>query len=177
MREVNRALSQKYVSTDGGLSWGINESNISASDSNQSGDAVSLRGRGNHNDGRTHVTYYARDISGDFPLVAYQHQRGQKAAGIDLSQRLSEDLSIRLKHDWQQRLDDGDTQSNHRTGAESSSSSLQVNYDIDEKLSFSGEVRHQTATDADPLNLQLKAIAMATPMQFRVVIDLMRQLK
>ena len=152
-RSESRA-EPKYVSTDGGLSWGISESDISASDSNQSGDAVSLRGRGNHNDGRTRVNYYARDISGDFSSGGNHHQRGQRAAGIDLSQRLSEDLSIRLKHDWQQRLDDGDTQSNHRTGAqESSSSSLQVNYDIDEKLSFSGEVRHQTATNADPLNL------------------------
>ena len=60
---------------------------------------------------------------------------------------------MRIKHDWQ-RLGDGDVQSNHRTGAhESSSSTLQVNYDIDDKLSLSGEVRHQTATSPDPSNL------------------------
>ena len=152
-RSESRA-EPRFYSTDGGLNWSINESDITAADSSQSGDAISLRGRGAMNQGRTHVNYYARDISEDFFSSGNYHQRGQKARGIDLSHRLNEDLSMRLKHDWQQRVGDGETLSNHRTGAgKSSISTLQINYDIGDKLTLSGEVRHQTATDVDPLNL------------------------
>ncbi len=152
-RSESRA-EPKYFSTDGGLTWGINESAITAADGNQTGDAVSLRGRIATNEDRTQVNYYARDISEDFSSSGYQHQRGQKAAGVDLSHRLNQDLSVRLKHDWQERVGAGEIQSNYRTGAtESSSSTLQVNYDVSDKLTLSSEVRYQTATDADPLNL------------------------
>ncbi|MGB1159178.1 MAG: hypothetical protein ACPG3V_07225, partial [Porticoccaceae bacterium] len=151
-RSESRA-EPKYLSTDGGLSWGINESQITAADSNLTGDASSLQGDATFLDGRIDLSYYARDIAEGFSSGGSHHQRGQRAAGLDISHRVNQDLSLRFKHDRNSQLGDGDAQSNRRSGAlDSNTSSLHASYKMGDKFTLSGELRHQASSVADSAN-------------------------
>jgi hypothetical protein len=151
-RSESRA-EPKYLSTDGGLSWGINESEITAADSNLTGDASSLQGDATFLDGRIDLSYYARDIAEGFSSGGSHHQRGQRAAGLDISHRVNQDLALRFKHDRNSQLGDGDAQSNRRSGAlDSNTSSLHASYKMGDKFTLSGELRHQASSVADSAN-------------------------
>jgi len=132
-----------YQSTDGGLSWGEAEADITASDSNRSGDAISLHGRSAFSEGRMGLTYYARNFSDGFSSGGTHHQRGQEASGFDLNHRFSEQLSARLKHHQQTEL------SETSTDQTASSSTVQGTYWLGDKLSFTGELLHRVNNGID----------------------------
>ncbi len=159
--ESQSRAESRHISTDGGLSWGIDENDISLDDENNIslddkdsiGSAFSLHGESDFFDERVVFNYYYREIEEDFSSNATGHQQGQKAAGIDFDYQISENLGMRLKHDSQRQIEDGSAQSNNQSGAEETDTTIfQTEYQQSKKLTLTGELRHQDAKEIDTTN-------------------------
>jgi len=105
-------------------------------------------------DGRSNLSYYGRDVTKGFFSGSSGRLRGKKAAGFDLNHRVNDDFSVRLKH-HQQALtkEQGETLEDDQS---SSSSTVQATYNMTDKLSLTGELRHRDVGDkkVDSLALQ-----------------------
>jgi len=130
----SESLSEpQFYSDDGGLSWGVKT--FSSTDSAVvSGDAFSLRGQATLSEGHTTISYYGRSITEAFHSGYSNHLVGQKSIGFDVDHRFNERLSVRLKHHQQAEQD--------KTDDKDSSSTLQLAYDLSDKLQLTGELQH-----------------------------------
>ncbi|MDP6969228.1 MAG: hypothetical protein QGG88_08955, partial [Gammaproteobacteria bacterium] len=146
-------VAPRYISTDGGLSWGIAETPVSSVDADTEGKALSVRGQFQSLDERVRVGYYYRQLDAGFSAEASTHQQGWQAVGQNVSVQVNEQLDLRLKYDHLWRHGAGNAQANNEVGAQSTRvTSVQVNTQVSERLSVSAEMRHQRATQADSNN-------------------------
>ena len=133
----------RFYSTDGGLSWQKNADDSIVDEGSLSGDGISIRGVASLSEGRTDLNYYARKITSGFSSGQADHIRGKRAVGFDIGHRFDDSLSMRLEHHRQALAEDkGDDQ-------ETTSSTIQVAYDLTDRLMLTGELMHRTAAGKD----------------------------
>ncbi len=131
-----------FVSTDGGLTWGIEEP-INPQDEADSGSAWSIKGDASFLQDRLSLDYYYRQVGDEFSTSATDHEQGKKGAGLNLFYGLSDNTGLRYKHDSQWLINEGSQEAQLQVdGKEKHTDTLQLQYD-NGPIRLTGEYRHQ----------------------------------
>ena len=132
-----------YISTDGGLSFTA----LNTSDDFDQGEALSLKVQTHLFDQKLNLTSYYKIIEKGFSLSKTISQQGKKLKGASLKLNLSPNTQLTARHDIQKLLSDGNPQSSLQVGAtQTKTTQAQLTHTKD-KLTLTGEYRHQELND------------------------------
>lgn len=138
-----------YLSTDGGLSF------TSLSSNSEQGKAFSLKGE-MYLFGNVGINSYYKKIGKMFSSPSTASLQGKELMGFSSTLDLSSNTRLRVAHDIQKLLDNGDTDTDEQTPVDTfktETSTAQIVHEMD-KFKLTGEYRRQTLQEKARQNAQ-----------------------
>jgi uncharacterized repeat protein (TIGR01451 family) len=130
-----------FISTDGGLSF----TELPTGDLDK-GTAYGLKGEAHLFD-RLGLTSYYKKIEKGFSSTSTTSQQGKELMGAGATFDITSKTRLKVTHDIQKLIDDGNPQTRLQVGAQKTeTSSVQITHQM-EKLKLTGEYRHQEVTE------------------------------
>ena len=127
-----------FISTDGGLSF----TELPTADSDK-GKAFGLKGQARLFD-RLGLTAYYKRIEKGFSSAATTSQQGKELMGAGATVDITPKTRLKVSHDIQKLIDDGNTQSELQVGAKKTeTTTVQLQSQLTEKLEATAEYRRQ----------------------------------
>jgi uncharacterized repeat protein (TIGR03803 family) len=142
--ESESEATGSFISTDGGLSF-----RELPTGEFSSGEAYGLKVESYSFENRLGLTAYYKFVDSEFSSSATSSQTGKELSGFEATYDLDADTRIKLSHDIQKLVDDGNTQTQLQVGAkESQTSRVQVSKDLlDDRLKLTTEYQHQEVVE------------------------------
>ena len=131
-----------FISTDGGLNF----TELPTAETSK-GKAYGVKGEAKLLDNKFGVDGYYKRVENDFSSSATSSQQGKDMYGVSGTYDLSDKTRVKVTHDTQKLLDDGNLQTQLQVGAtKTETTSVQVVHTAD-KLRLTAEARHQDVTE------------------------------
>ena len=131
-----------FISTDGGLNF----TELPTAETSR-GKAYGVKGEARLLDNKLGVDSYYKRIEKDFSSSATSSQQGKEMYGVSGTYDLSDNTRVKVTHDTQKLIDDGNAQTQLQVGAtKTETTSAQIVHTSD-RLKLTGEIRHQEITE------------------------------
>jgi uncharacterized repeat protein (TIGR01451 family) len=142
LAETESSAMGSFVSTDGGLSF--TELAVSNSDK---GKAYGIKGEA-YILGRLGLTGYYKRIEKGFSSSATSSQQGKELIGGAATFDLTSKTRLKVAHDIQKLIDDGNAQTETQVGArKTETTTAQITHQAGKRLKLTGEYRDQSVTE------------------------------